>query len=110
MMLFENIFFAAICWLCSLIFGLIALWAFKRRDPMHFWTGTAVEPEKITDIPAYNRANGLMWLIYTACMFMTGIISLFSIIAGTILLLVICFPGIGVLIFAYSRIYRKYKR
>lgn len=32
-MSFENVMFAAICWLCALIFGLIALWAFKRKTP-----------------------------------------------------------------------------
>ena len=31
----ENIIFAVICWLCSLIWGNCSL-AFKRKDPMHF--------------------------------------------------------------------------
>jgi len=105
----ANIIFAATCWLCSLIFGAIALWAFKRKDPMHFWSGTTVKPEEITDIPSYNRANGLMWTIYAICMVVTGILSLFSIIIGTILLVIICLPRIAVLIFAYNRIYNKYK-
>lgn len=108
-MSFGNIIFASICWLCSLIFGVIALWAFKRKDPMHFWSGSTVKPEEITDIPSYNRANGLMWAIYTVCMVMTGILSLFNIIAGVILLVVICVPGIVVLIVAYNRIYNKYR-
>lgn len=106
---FENIIFAASCWLCSLIFGVIALWAFKRNYPMHFWSGSIVRPEEITDIPSYNRANGLMWAIYTACMVVTGILSLFSIKIGAILLAIICGPGIVVLIVAYNRIYNKYK-
>lgn len=105
----ANILFAVICWLCSLIFGVIAVWAFKRKEPMHFWSGSTVRPEEIADIPAYNRANGLMWAIYTACMFVTGILSLFSIIAGAILLVIICVPGIAVLVVAYNRIYNKYR-
>ncbi|AQR95895.1 hypothetical protein [Clostridium saccharoperbutylacetonicum] len=108
-MAFGNIIFAAICCLCSLIFGVIALWAFKRKDPMHFWSGTTVRPEEITDIPSYNRANGLMWTIYTICMIVTGILSLFSIITGVILLIILCVPGTVVLIVAYNRIYYKYK-
>jgi len=108
-MLFENIMFAAACWLCSLIFGGIALWAFKRKDPMHFWSGSTVRPEEITDIPAYNRANGLMWTIYTISMVMAGILSLFSIKIGAILLAIICVPGTVVLIVAYNRIYKKYR-
>ncbi|ROR30408.1 hypothetical protein EDD66_10259 [Mobilisporobacter senegalensis] len=108
-MSFENIIFAAICWLCSLIFGVIALWAFKRKDPMHFWSGSTVSPEEIGDISSYNRANGLMWAIYTVCMAVTGILSLFSIIIGTILLGIMCVPGIVVLVVVYNRIYNKYK-
>lgn len=105
----ANIAFAAICWACSLIFGLIALWAFKRKDPMHFWSGSTVRPEEIRDIPAYNRANGIMWAIYTACMFLTGLLSLFGIVLGVVLLVILCVPGVFVLIVAYRRIYNKYK-
>jgi hypothetical protein len=108
-MSFANIIFAATCWLCSLIFGAIALWAFKRKDPMHFWSGSTVRPEEIADIPSYNRANGLMWAIFTVCMVVTGILSLFSIKIGAILLVIICVPGIIVLIVAYNRIYNKYR-
>ncbi len=55
---------AVTCWFCSLIFGVIALWAFKRKDPMNFWSGITVRPEEIDDIPSYNRVNSLMWATY----------------------------------------------
>lgn len=109
-MAIENIIFAATSFLCSLIFGVIALWAFKRKEPMHFWSGTTVSAEEIRDIPSYNRANGWMWTIYTLCIFVTAILSFFSIKIAAILLVIICIPGIGVLIFAYNRIYKKYSR
>ncbi len=105
----ENIIFAVICWLCSLIFGAVAIWAFKSKQPMHFWSGSTVNPEEITDIPAYNRANGRMWSIYTMAMIMTGVLSLFNITVSAVLLIVICVPGIVVLIIVYNRIYKKYK-
>jgi len=108
-MSFANILFAIGCWLSSLIFVAIAFWAFKRKDPMHFWSGSTVKPEEITDIPSYNRANGLMWAIYAFCMILAGIFSLFSIKVGGILLTIIFIPGIFVLIFAYNRIYNKYR-
>jgi hypothetical protein len=105
----SNIFFAAICWLCSFIFGAIAIWAFKSKKPMHFWSGSTVSPEEITDIPSYNRANGWMWTIYTIGMIMSGILSLFSIMIGAVLLVVIGIPGTIALIITYNRIYKKYK-
>jgi len=101
---------AAISWLCSLIFGAIAVWAFKRKEPIHFWSGSTVKPEEIHDIPAFNRANGVMWSIYALCMVVTGVLFLFSIIAGVISLIIVCFPGIAILIHAYNRIYNKYSR
>jgi len=105
-----NIIMAATCGFCALIFGAIALWAFTRRDPMHFWAGSAVNPEDIIDIPAYNRANGKLWAIYAACMAVSGVFSLFGIVAGSVLLVLLCVPGIAVLIIAYKKIFNKYRR
>ena len=83
----ENILFAYVCWLCSIIFGLIALLlAYKRRTPMHFRAGSTVDPEEIADIPAYNKANGKMWLAYAASTILAGVVSLFSIGVGATLL------------------------
>lgn len=108
-MSFSNVFFAIICWLCSLIFGIISLWAFKRKDPMHFWSGSTVKPEEIMDIASYNRANGFMWLIYTFFMVATGVLSLFSIKIGAILLGIISVPGVFALVLVYNLIYKKYR-
>lgn len=104
-----NIIFAATCWLCALIFAAIALWAFKRKDPMHFWSGTRIRSEEILDIPSYNRANALMWSTYAVSMTVTGILALFNINIAAILLVIICLPGLFVLILVYNRIYNKYK-
>ena len=108
-MAIANIFSAATCWFCSIYCGAIAFWAFKRRDPMHFWAGSTIKPEEIADIPAYNRANGLMWTVYTAFIVVTGVLFLFNIILGTVSLVAICVPGIPVLIVIYKRIYNKFK-
>lgn len=108
-MSFENIVFAVICLICSMFFGAIALWAFKRKDPMHFWSGSTVKPEEISDIPSYNRANGWMWGVYAGITALTGVLSLFSMIVGVILLVIICVPGIAFLVITYKKIYSKYR-
>ena len=104
-----GVLFAAISWLCAAIMWAMALWAFRRSTPMHFWAGSTVKPEEIADIPAYNRENGIMWLIYGAGLFVSGVVGLFYIIAGTILMVIVCGPGIGFLFWNYKRIYNKYK-
>jgi len=77
---------------------------------MHFWAGSEVKPEEITDIPAYNKENGVMWLIYTAATIFSGAVSLWSVGIGAVLLTVVCVPGIAFLIINYKRIYKKYKK
>lgn len=104
----ENLISAICIWICSAIFGGVALWAFKRKSPMHFWSGSTVKKEEISDIPAYNRANGWMWTVYALCMFLTGIMSLFYLKTSAILLVVLSFPGLILLIFVYYYIYKKY--
>jgi hypothetical protein len=106
---FVNVFGAGVIWFCALIFGAIALWAFKRRDPMHFWSGSTVRPEEITDIPAYNRANGWLWTLYAVCMAAAGVVLLFHVKGGVVLAGIVCFLGIPVLIVVYKRIYNKYR-
>jgi uncharacterized membrane protein YjjB (DUF3815 family) len=101
---------AVTCWLCALIIGVCALWISKRRKPIHFFTGSTVEPEEVTDIPAYNRANALMWTIYAACFVVVGTLSFFNSIAGLILMLVLFIPCIIPMYFFHKRIYKKYKR
>jgi hypothetical protein len=97
-------------WLCSLMICACALWVYKRKKPIHFFAGTTVEPKEIDDISAYNKANALMWAIYAACFVVTGVLSLFSDIAGLVLMLVLFIPTIIVLYIFHKRIYNKYKR
>ena len=100
---------AAVIWLCTLVFAAMALWAFKRSDPMHFWSGSTVKPEELTDVSAYNRANGVMWAVYAAGFFGAGVVSFFNLTAAGILTAILCLPGVIALIIAYKKIYSKYK-
>jgi hypothetical protein len=100
---------AAICWSCSPIIGIIALWILKRRKPIHFLAGTAVEPQDITDIPAYNRANAKMWAGYAAWLILIGALSLLNSTVGIALSVASIIPGVFFLYIPYKRIYNKYK-
>ena len=52
---------------CGGLFYWIGTWASQRKDPMHFWTGSTVDPKTISDIPAYNQANAQMWKRDVSC-------------------------------------------
>ena len=69
---------------------------------MHFWSGSTVRPEEITDIPSYNRANGLMGNLRGLYVCDRYIVT-FSIKVGAVLLVIVCVPGIAVLIFVYNQ-------
>jgi len=101
---------------CGGLFSWIGSWAESRKDPMHFWTGSVVDPKTITNIPAYNKANARMWRRYAAPYWLTGICGFISFLDARISILVGCWliglastVGIIWLIWAYKRIEKQYK-
>ena len=96
------------CLLCGGIFSGMSLWAKNRKDPMHFYSGTTVDPKMISDVPAYNQANARMWKIYSIPYWVSGIVSFFHLGAAAVIMSVACFPGFLWLIFRYKKICKEY--
>ena len=94
----------------SALFTGLGVFAWRRKKPMWFWSGSTVREEEIVDVPAYNRANGILWLCYSAVFWASTALGLFDLEAAGVLLSVGCLGGIPILILAYQRIYRKYRR
>ncbi|MCR5230841.1 MAG: hypothetical protein K6D03_12020 [Solobacterium sp.] len=106
----STIVFLFIMIPCSLLFTFLGIYAWNRREPMWFWSGTSVKSEEISDVPAYNRANGIMWIAFSGIFWLSVIMGFFSPkTAGLVMLAGIPAGGI-MLVFAYSRIYEKYRR
>ena len=95
---------------CSLLFTGIGIYAWRRRKPMWFWSGSSVREEEITNVKAYNRENGIMWICYSAVFWISTIMGIRSVSIAGIVLAVGCLGGLPLLVIAYNRIYRKYKR
>lgn len=84
----------------------VGLYAFNKKTPMHFWAGTTVKPEEISDIKKYNRANGTMWIVYGLSFLLLPTLSnIFGEMAVTAMYMF----GFVVFIFCYKCIYNKYK-
>ncbi len=94
---------------CSMLLTGIGIFAWKRKKPMWFWSGTTVSENEIRDIPAYNRANGIMWICYSSIFWLSTILGIFRMDMAGILLMVGGIAGSLVLIIAYRHIYEKYK-
>ena len=106
----EKVIWLVITIPCSLLFTGIGIYAWRRTKPMWFWSGSSVREDEITNVKAYNRENGIMWICYSAVFWISTIMSIGSVSTAGIVLAVGCLGGLPLLVIAYNRIYRKYKR
>ena len=108
------IIMAGCCFACALTFCGIAFWARKSKKPINFWSGTKVPCEKVTDIPAYNRANAAMWIGYSLPYWLAGLVACFGYLGDiftlvSVALLILAFvPGLFLLVRRYREIEKMY--
>ena len=106
----EKVIWLVITIPCSLLFTGIGIYAWRRTKPIWFWSGSSVREEEITNVKAYNRENGIMWICYSAVFWISTIMGIRSVSIAGIVLAVGCLGGLPLLVIAYNRIYRIYKR
>ena len=106
----ENVIWLAIMIPCSLLFTGIGIYAWRREKPMWFFSGSTVKEEEITDVKAYNRENGIMWICYSAIFWISTVLGFWSAAIAGIVLVAGCVAGSLLLVAAYNRIYKKYKK
>ena len=95
---------------CAAAFTGIGIYAYRRTEPMWFWSGSTVKREELTDVEAYNHANGIMWIVYSIPMWIATILFIWYPEIATTLLVVCSTLGLFALIYAYKKIYQKYSR
>ena len=61
----------------AVLFTGLGIYAWKRTEPMWFWSGSSVSAEEISDVKAYNRANGIMWITFSMAFWIPIILSFF---------------------------------
>ena len=105
----ENLVFLIIMIPCAAAFTGLGVFAMRRKKPMWFWSGSEVKAWQLTDVAAYNRANGIMWLVFSLGFWAAAILGCFHVPAAGILVMVTCLLGIPGLLIAYNRIYKKYR-
>ena len=106
----ELIIWLVITIPCGLLFTGLGIYAWRLEKPMWFWSGSTVRPDQITDVKAYNRENGIMWICYSLVFWVTMFLGFRNISGAGIVLAVGCFGGIPLLAVNYNRIWKKYKR
>lgn len=94
---------------CSMLFSCIGIYAWHRKKPMWFWSGTTVKDEEISDVVAYNHANGLMWGLYSLIYWVSAVAGIWSSVIALGMVIIGCVFGIPALVMVYKKIYAKYK-
>ena len=108
------IIMCVVCCGCGALFLGIGVWANGLEKPMHFWSGSVIDPKTVSDIPEYNRKNALMWKWYSLPFWMAGIFGAFGCqyewctYAALALLLIASIPGLCILIGCYKRIEKEH--
>ncbi|MGL5330866.1 MAG: hypothetical protein ACRDD7_16480 [Peptostreptococcaceae bacterium] len=106
----ERIAPFILCITMQLICGCgMIIYCFKSKNPVHFWSGTIVRKDEISNIKAYNRANGIMWSAFTI---LTIVILIVDFIYkgrefGSFTPIIII--GVVGMMICYKFIYNKYK-
>lgn len=99
---------------CALLFYGIGVWAERMEKPMHFWSGSTINPEWVRDIPQYNLENAVMWKVYSIPYFLCCIFNFLGLhyevftYISIFLLIAACFPGLIFLVRHYMKIEKKY--
>lgn len=94
---------------CAVLFCGIGVYAERSEKPMHFWSGSEVKPEEISDIPSYNRENARMWKLYSLWFWVSGLGYFVNAYAAVIVLVIGSTAGGALLVAQYLRIEKKYR-
>ena len=104
-----KIIMCVVSLICAILFFGIGVYAKKSNKPVGFWSGgPQIDASKITDIKKYNKANAIMWQLYSLFYFGSALSAIFSPIISAVLLMAGCTLGLVLLIVAYNKICKKY--
>lgn len=93
---------------CALLFYGIGVYAMKSERPMHFYSGTEIDPSSIRDIKQYNKENGKMWKCYSLWYVASAIAEIWYPWIAFAILMLSCSIGLLILLFKYHKILNKY--
>lgn len=69
-----NIFFYFVVLGFAILNVVIGIATMRSKSPDHFWSLIEVEAKDLKDVKAYNKANGLLWFIFSSGFFAFAII------------------------------------
>ena len=89
-----SIIWYVVCFGCAILFYSIGMYSQKLKTPMHFWAGSKVDAEQITDIKGYNHENARMWKLYSLWYVAAGLAEIWDTYLAMLLLFGSCTLGL----------------
>ncbi|MBR4335444.1 MAG: hypothetical protein IKP74_03220 [Clostridia bacterium] len=86
----------------------VAIFAWTRRTPVWFYAG--IPSPTVTDVRAFNRANGIAWALFSLPFFAAAGVGVVHRLAAAGIILAGCLFGIPLLVFSYHKICKKYEK
>lgn len=102
----EAIILFVVCIFLFLLYGGLGIYFMFSKKIANFWSGEKIPPKSVKDIKGFNRANGIMWLVYGILYLIPAFVSFINVLITGILLFVITFIGVLALIFISAKIIR----
>lgn len=96
--------------LLAVLFDGLGAYAWRRQEPMWFWTGTHVNPDTVSDIRAYNRANAIMWWVYALPYWVAALLNRRWPETAAQVVALAATAGLVLLVLTYLFIRRRYRK
>lgn len=111
-MMVETIFSTVVLLICAIPLIILGIVQYRSKEPVGFWAGKKPpRKEEITDVSAYNRRHGLMWILYGAgFVFSFACGMLFGGLAAAYLCMVEVFGGLVLMVIYHNKLNRRYYR
>lgn len=107
----EIIFSSVVLLICASSLVILGIVQYRSKEPVGFWSGKKPpRREEITDVRAYNRKHGLIWIFYGAGLvlcFACGIP--FGWLAAACLCMTEVFGGLIVMAVYHRKLERVYR-
>ena len=104
----ENIIALVSCLMCAVPFFIISIYNKDSREPISFWSGDTSLKGKVKNVREYNQEMAALYHKCALAFCITGLIFIFSMVFGTVLLCLECSVGILLVYRNYKRILNRY--
>lgn len=101
-------FCVLINFVCAAIFSLLAYSCFISRRPVSFWSGEKITKEQVTNVRMYNKANGVLWSIYSGFYWIASVCGFVSTAVSIVITIVALTVGFVGLLVGYNIIKRRF--